>query len=303
MGCRAADVPCVISEPAGGSECCQQEAKAATSKRTGQSDAGTIDADRQIVFEVEGLTCPAVKGLGCGHMLQGVLASLDEIDGVEASSANYTGTMIRVSVARGADRDRAAERVGKVLTEARRQAVRLAGDELKRALGREQWRGAGRIGELSAIEFHTLALHRVKTFAKAEKLEQKTADKLVEIARQHWERLNEDAKKDGATRPEDWGKRIRASLPAFLGRASEVLTAGQLERFRQALTVPCRDGDCPEAPPAPPQAEKATSRHGLPRGLSASFACRGGLPCGISIRTILSRLPSSRRSAAATWMV
>ena len=81
---------------------------------------------------------------------------------------------------------------------------------------REEWRGAGRIGELSAIEFHTLALHRVKTFAKAEKLDKKTADKLAEIAEQQWECISKETKADGATRAEDWGKRIKASLPVFL---------------------------------------------------------------------------------------
>jgi hypothetical protein len=160
-------------------------------------------------------------------------------------------------VAPGTDRDKIAEGARKVLTEEDRKAVRLAGDELKRALDREEWRGARRIGELSAVEFHTLALHRVKTFARAEQLDRKSADKLVEIAEQQWERLSQEAKADGATRPEDWGKRIRALLPTFLERAKEVLTAEQLERFKQTLTGPCADGECPEAPPAPPRVGKA----------------------------------------------
>jgi hypothetical protein len=257
IGCHATDVACVTPAICDGSECCPQETKAAVPKKADQTDARPIDPDRQIVFKVEGLTCPAVKGIGCGHMLQGVLASLDKIDGVEASSADYTGTLIRICVTTATDRDKVADGVRKVLTEEGRKAVRLAGDELKRALDREEWRGAGRIGELSAIEFHTLALHRVKTFAKAEKLDKKTADKLAEIAEQHWERVSEEAKAVGATRPEDWGKRIRASLPAFLERAKGVLTAEQLERFEQTLTGRCADEECPEAPPAPPRAEKA----------------------------------------------
>src|SRR5262249_17769511 len=157
--------------------------------------------DRQIVFQAEGLTCPAVKGIGCGHMLRGVLASLDKIDGVEASAANYTGTMIRISVTPATDRDKVAEGVRKVLTAEGRKAVPLTSAGLKRALDREQWREADRIGELTAIEFHTMALHRVKTFAKGEKLDKEATDKLVKVAEQQWERISKEAENDGATRP------------------------------------------------------------------------------------------------------
>jgi hypothetical protein len=257
VGCRATDAPSLSAGDCDGLDCCEQETKADAPKQTCKTVDQPADPARQIAFRVEGLTCPAVKGIGCGHMLQGVLASLDKHDGVEASSANYTGTMIVVSVTTPADRDKVAEGVHKVLTEGDRKAVRLAGDELKRALDREEWRGAGRIGELSAIEFHTLALHRFKTFAMAEQLDKKTTDKLVEIAEQQWERLSKEAKADGATRPEDWGKRIKASLPIFLERAKEVLSADQVERFKQTLTGKCADGECPEAPPAPSRAGKA----------------------------------------------
>jgi hypothetical protein len=251
VGCCASAGPSATPKTSDGSECCAQEKKAAAPKRTGKAEAGPIDPGRQLVFKVEGLTCPAVKGLGCGHILQGVLESLDKLDGAEAGSANYTGTMIRISVTTGIDRDKVAEAARKALTEGGRAAVRLAGDELKRALDQEEWRGAGRIGELSAIEFRTLALHRFKIFAKTEQLDKKTADKLVEIAEQQWERLSKEAEADGATRPEDWGRRIKASLPAFLDRAKGLLTAEQLMRFESALKTPCRGDDRPEAPPAP----------------------------------------------------
>src|SRR5262249_34527386 len=214
--------------------------------------AQQIDLDRQVVFEVEGLTCPAVKGIGCGHMLRPVLASLDKIDGVEASSANYTGTMIRISVKTGTDRKKVAEAVRKALSERSGKPIAVVGDKLKQALEREQWREAGRIGELSAIEFHTLVLHRVKNFGKAEKLDAEATDKLVKIAEQQWERITKEAKKDGATQPE-----ARMSLPISLERVKEVLTAEQVERFKQSLTSPCRGDSRPEAPPAPATGEKA----------------------------------------------
>ena len=143
------------------------------------------------------------------------------------------------------------------MTEEHRNPAALAGDELKGALDREQWREGDRIGQLSAIEFHTLALHRVKTFAKAEKLDKKTTEKLVEIAEQQWKRISKEVNAEGATGPEDWGRRVKASLPVFLERAKEVLTTEQLERFKQTLTGKCADEVCPEAPPAPSKAEKA----------------------------------------------
>jgi hypothetical protein len=257
LGCPTTDVACATPNRCAESECCEQETTAAVPKQTGQADARPIDPGRQIVFQVEGLACPAVKGIGCGQMLHGLLASLDKLDGIEASSANYTGTLIRVSVTGATDRDKVAEAVRKVLTEEDRKAVQLADDELKRALDREDWREAARIGELSAIEFHTLALHRFKTFARAEKLDKTTTDKLVALVEQQWERLSKQAEAEGATRPEDWGKRIRALRPVLLGRAKDILNAEQLERFKQTLTGPCADGDCPEAPPAQPRAKKS----------------------------------------------
>jgi hypothetical protein len=255
--CDATDALSLIAGNSDESECCRQEQKADVTQQKGKAEAPPIDPDRQIVFRVEGLACPAVKGIGCGHMLRGVLASLDKIDGVEASSANYTGTMIRISVAPATDRDKVAEGVRKILTEEGRKAVPLAGVELRHALDREEWRETGRIGELSAIEFRTLALHRVKTFAKAEKLDKEATDKLVKITEQQWERVSKEAKDDGANQPEDWVDRGRKSLPVLLERVREVLTAEQVERLKQTLTGPCRDEDRPEAPPAPAGGEKA----------------------------------------------
>lgn len=239
---------CCTSEK---SQCCLQEDNADTPKRT--TVQGT-DPDKQIVFKVEGLRCPAVKGIGCGHMLHPVLASIDKIDGVEASSANYTGTMIRVSVTNANDRAKVADAVREILAE--NKPVALAGDDLKLALERELWRETWRIGELSAIEFRAMALYRVKTFAQAEKLDKATTDKLTKIAEEQWERLAQEAKTDKATQPEDWGNRCKKSIPAFLTRVKEVLSDDQLERFKKTLTTPCQGEDRPEAPPPPAEGKK-----------------------------------------------
>lgn len=232
--------------PSDKSECGQQEDKADTPQRT---TVQGNDPEKQLVFKVEGLRCPAVKGIGCGHMLHPVLASLDRIDGVQASSTNYTGTMIRVSVTKSADRGKVADEVRKALAE--NYPVALAGDDFKRALEKEQWRETRRVVELSAIEFRTMALYRIKTFAQTEKLNKETTDKLTKIMEDHWDRLTQEAKKEKTTRPEEWGNRCKKSIPVFLGRAKEVLSDEQIQRFQKTLMTPCRGEDRPEAPPAP----------------------------------------------------
>jgi hypothetical protein len=228
------------------SQCCLQENETNASKQTAVQGS---DPDKQIVFKVEGLRCPAVKGIGCGHMLHPVLAALDKIDGVEASSSNYTGTMIRVSVTDATDRTKVADAARKALAE--NEPVALADDELRHALEKEQWRGTARIGELSAIEFRELAHYQIRTFAQAEKLDRETTDKLTKMAQEQWEQVARAAKKEGATQPEDWGRRCKQSMPAMLARAKEVLSEDQLARLKKALTTPCPGNDRPEAPPAP----------------------------------------------------
>jgi hypothetical protein len=230
---------------------CPQEEEADTASQT--PVAGN-DPDKQLVFQVKGLRCPAVKGIGCGHMLRPVLASLDKIEGVQASATNYTGTMIRVTLTSTSDRAKVAEKVRKVLAD--NEPVALAGDELRLALAKEQWRETGRVGELSAIEFRAMALYRIKSFAQEEKLNKDTTDKLTKMVHDQWERLAQEAKKGNATQPEDWAKRCKKSIPVLLARAKEVLTDDQLERFKKALTE-CRDGDRPEAPPPEVKSKKA----------------------------------------------
>jgi len=146
--------------------CCEDRPAAQAGPPAGKNtpkpaEVNKADLARQIVFTVEGLTCPAVKGLGCGHRIAPLLARLDKVEGIEKSSANRTGTMLRISVASSADRDKVAETVREILTKDNRKPVLLAGDEFREALVKEEW---GSPGDLSAIEFRTFALHRVKTW-------------------------------------------------------------------------------------------------------------------------------------------
>ena len=164
-----------------------------------------------------------------------MLERLDQIDGVEASSANYTGTMIRISVSTAATREKVAEVVQKDLSAGNRKPARLNGVELKEALRKEEWRAIQQIGQLSAIEFRTLALGRVKAFVEAEKLGEGVADKLLQLAEREWERLAEVNDSKEAKTPPHWKGRYSQFATVFCEQARELLTADQRERLSQAF--------------------------------------------------------------------
>jgi copper chaperone CopZ len=215
-------------------DCCKEPA--ANDKANTVTHA--IDPDRQIVFTVQGLACPAVKGIGCGHRLAPVLERLNKLEGVEASSANHTGTMLRVSVKTAAEREKVAAVVEKDLAADKRQPNRLTADELRKALKAETWRGQERVRELSAIEFRKLALDRVEAFSKSEKLADDVSAKLLSVAEKEWDRLAKAADTTEANqspRKTDWRKRGSEFSKAFCEQAKELLTADQLNRLSQML--------------------------------------------------------------------
>jgi hypothetical protein len=167
-----------------------------------------------------------------------VLAQLDKIEGVERSYANHTGNMVRLSVAAKEDPSKVSTQAAKVLNEQKRSPVRLAGDDLTEALDKEEWRESERVSELSAIEFRTLGLRRVRAFAEREKLGKETTDKLVRIAEEEWDRLAkqnapEDPKQRGKV---NWAARCRQFDDAVVNRAKPILTAEQMERLKESFT-------------------------------------------------------------------
>jgi hypothetical protein len=164
-----------------------------------------------------------------------VLARLGKVKGVEQCLVNRSGTLIRVTVERTADRDKVADEVLKVLAGDNREPSRLTGDELRRALAAEQWRPPD---ELSAIEFRTLAVRRVRGFARAEKLDRGVTEKLVRITEEQWDRLAGKAKPRGAK--SDWSARCMEAAAAVADQAKELLTAEQTDRLRRHLTDPTR---------------------------------------------------------------
>jgi hypothetical protein len=85
-----------------------------------------------------------------------VLARLDQIEGVESSSANESTTLIRLSLRPGVDSRKVAEKVQRVLSQqiGDRVAVQLSGRATTAALQREEWRDKTRIVELAAAEMN-----------------------------------------------------------------------------------------------------------------------------------------------------
>lgn len=168
-----------------------------------------------------------------------MLERLDKIDGVEASAANHTGTMICITVKGGADREKVAEAVQKDLAADKRNPTRITGDGLTKALKDEEWRDIARIGQLSATEFRKLNLDRVKAFAEAEKLDKDVADKLLKLAETEWDRhVKEADTKDGVQPPHrtDWRGQCGAFAKVLVEKSKGLLTEEQRDRLGKSLT-------------------------------------------------------------------
>jgi hypothetical protein len=167
-----------------------------------------------------------------------VLEQLDTIDGVEASSANHTGTMLRITLRAGMDREKVAAVVQERLAAEDRYPIRLDAGDLDTALAKEHWRTKEQIGELTAIEFRKLALDRIKDFANREKIGGETAPRLIEIAEAQWDRLARQAEiKEPKLLPHkiDWKRRCREFATAFTWEATGLLTPDQRKRFEQLV--------------------------------------------------------------------
>lgn len=203
----------------------------------GSAAPDRTEPSRQLVYKVKGLTCPAVSGLGCGHLLAPELARLDKLEGVERSFANRTGTMARVTVSAAADREKVAGKVSKFLSDNERAPTRLSGDELARALGKEEWREAKRIAELSAIEFRTLALGEARAFAEAEKLGAQATEKFVRLVEEEWDRTAGQAV--GDVKPEsyakEWSARCSRFATSLAKRAKGMVSDEQHARLKERL--------------------------------------------------------------------
>jgi hypothetical protein len=241
-------VPDIVCQAAGCCAAFMTDDAGRDPKEQANKTAVAIKADHegQIVFRVDGLTCRAVRGLGCGHKIEPVLTRLNKAQGTASISVNRTGTMLRISVAAGADESKVAEEVRQALTKENHRPVLIAGDELKRALMNEEWRSPG---DLSAIEFRTFAFHRVKTFAENEKLSKQVTDSLTKIAERQWDRIAKEAGccVQGANRPADWVRRYNEFATGVCKGMKPLLTTEQAGRLRQLLSRPFEERNMPLA--------------------------------------------------------
>jgi len=88
-----------------------------------------------------------------------VLARLDQIDGVESSYANESGTLIRLALRPNANLTRVTGAVRRVLSEQveDRVTMQLSGQVAAVALQRQEWRDKTKVAELAATEMGTSA--------------------------------------------------------------------------------------------------------------------------------------------------
>jgi tetratricopeptide (TPR) repeat protein len=155
------------------------------------------------------------------------------MQGVEHSYANPAGNMVRICLTGTADREELATEVLKVLG-ASRSPVRLAGPDFTRAIKQEQWRQSDRIDDWLRTEYRTLCLREVRRFAKDEKLDKQTTEKLLAVAEAEWGRVDAGSTAK-LTQNIDGTSRFRDGIKAVIERAKAILTTEQLGRLRQYL--------------------------------------------------------------------
>ncbi len=164
-----------------------------------------------------------------------MLEQLDQINGVTTSSANHSGGIIRISVADDALRADVAKKAHLVLAANDAKPSRLSGDKSIKALTQETWRGIDRINELSAIEFRTIIIDRLKMFAKNEKMSQEVTDQLIKIAKNSWEAQAKSIDIKVPPHKTGWTKHCRSVADAFIEEAKPLLSDAQVRDLKAAV--------------------------------------------------------------------
>ena len=233
-----AGYPSSVMAPAAVAGCCEIPSTALTqatdAARSTNATTAKIDPTHEVVFKVAKLECSLVNGVGCGHLLAPAMARLDRVDGVARTYSNWTGTLLRVSVAPTADREAVAERAKTALAADEQQPTRIEGGVLNDVLKKEDWRDTAHIVELSSYEFRTFAKHQVNAFADNEGLEEAKREKLLDLVDDVWDQSARGVagpKPDASDYSAYWHGRRDKFIAAFTDQAKNVLTAEQIEKL------------------------------------------------------------------------
>ncbi|MGH7179544.1 MAG: hypothetical protein ACREJC_19365 [Tepidisphaeraceae bacterium] len=196
----------------------------------------TSQPTTEILFRVEKLGCTLVEGVGCGHLLAPMLARIDGIEGVLRTYSNWTGSVLRVSVAPGYDAPAVAERVRKFLTDEQQNPARIETEEAAATLRDQKWWDVVRIVELTSYEYRTFAMRQLIEFADREKLDAATRTKLTALVDEVWDKSGEGL---GPPSPQAddyaqyWHNRRQRLIELFVERAASLLKPEQVEKLRR----------------------------------------------------------------------
>lgn len=190
-----------------------------------------INAAHEIVFGVSNLGCPLVEGVGCGHLLAPALAEIDGLEGVSRSYTNWKGTMLRISISPGADRDLVAASVKAHLVNAQYEPAQQSAEPLAHSLKSEEWRSVERVFEMTSYEYHTFSRQQIGSFADEQGLDPSKKERLVAIVDSVWEKVAEEMGVPGIGADEYsgyWKIRLDKLIDKFSEDAREVLSREQI---------------------------------------------------------------------------
>lgn len=195
----------------------------------------TIDPNLQAVFRVDGLACPAVKGVGCGHALAPVFERLDQLEGVQSVSTNWTGTELRVIAKSANELEQAATAVFTELKSAGHEPIKLSDEEFTKALN-QRWWDAADVSELSAHEFETLMNSFLEMYAQREDLDEELTRKLLKINKERWNIWRDNKLKDdnaGESYAAQWSERLALIGEDVLAESARLLKPEQATDLRE----------------------------------------------------------------------
>lgn len=228
---------CCKSAGAKTAGCCKTGCEACVGEVV-EAVPNTIDPNLQAVLRVDGLTCPAVKGVGCGHALAPLFGRLDQLDAVQNVSTNWSGTELRVIAKSTDELEQAVTAVLTELKSAGHEPARLAGEEFAKALN-QRWRDAADVSDLSAHEFETLMNSFLKMYAQREDLDEELTQKLLKINEERWSKWRDAKSKQddaGKSYAAQWSERLAIIGEDVLTESAKLLKPEQAKDLREIFT-------------------------------------------------------------------